>query len=60
MAENKPATDAMGKTTSHKTAKGAHGGGTAYHQLTLGKGFLKTDPIPGHTQKKNVDTDKKK
>lgn len=40
---------------SKKSTKGAHGGGNAYHQAKVGKGFIAVPPIKGHTQQGNLD-----
>jgi len=42
-------------TKQQKTFAGPHGGGNAYHQLSVGTNFAVHDAIPGHTQKKNVE-----
>lgn len=47
-------------TKAKTTFAGPHGGGTAYNQLSMGNNFMVHDPIPGHTQKKNVEVKKPK
>lgn len=43
-------------TKQQKTAKGPYGGGNTYHKLSVGNNFAVHNAIPGHTQKKNVDS----
>lgn len=47
-------------TKQQKSFAGPHGGGNTFHQLTIGRDFAVHDPIPGHTQKKNIETIKPK
>lgn len=47
-------------TKQQKSFVGPHGGGTAYHQLSVGNNFAVHDSIPGHTQKQNVEIAKPK
>jgi hypothetical protein len=47
-------------TKQQKTFTGPHGGGTAYNQLSVGTEFAVHNPIPGHTQKQNVEIKKPK
>jgi hypothetical protein len=47
-------------TKQQKSFAGPHGGGNAYHQLSVGRDFMVHDAIAGHTQKKNVEIIKPK
>lgn len=42
-------------TTSEKSKKGPHGGGTPYQQMKVAKGFITVERRPGHNQKKNLN-----
>jgi hypothetical protein len=52
--------EVSGKTESKTTENGPHlltGKGTKYNHTKLGKGFMVCDTRPGHTQKKNIESE---
>lgn len=46
-------------TKQETTDNGPHRGGNKYNQMKVVEGFIVHNPIPGHTQKKNINVDKK-
>jgi hypothetical protein len=42
-------------TKQQKSFTGPHGGGTVYHQLSVGNNFAVHNAIPGHKQQQNIE-----